>query len=167
MKRFRIVAVLLIMINVFSFSACGKVEEKASEKAAEKMAENATGANVDLNADGKDGVKIEKDGVSLEGGENLKWPKEKMGDIPAPKAKITAVMKDDNNGGATVVFNEMTKEDANNYSQMLKGMGFKGGMTLTDEDMIMVSGKNEKGETVNFTYTISPKEGSVTYSPKK
>lgn len=162
MKVLRIMAVFLIVTIMFSLCSCGKIEEKIAEKSVEKLVENATGANVDIT---KDGGKIEVNGETMEAGENLPWPEEAMGELPKPKAKVTFVMAGDASKGGTVAVSELELNDAKQYAEKLKEMGFKNGMNLEDSDGIIFSGTTDKGEQVNFVYNLSAKEGTVAYSP--
>ncbi|MBP1760297.1 MAG: hypothetical protein H6Q63_1214 [Firmicutes bacterium] len=89
LKKAYIVALILIAIFFVSITGCSSVGDKIAEKTAEGIAEQTLGGKVDIT---KDGVKVDKDGVSFETGQDLKWPKGTMGDLPEPKAKISAVL---------------------------------------------------------------------------
>lgn len=160
MKRAYLGIVLSTAIFL-TLTGCGSVEDKIAEKATEGIAEKAVGGKVDIT---KDGVKIEKEGVTYETGQDLKWPKESMGDIPEPKAEISAILNADADKGGTVAFTDMSIEDAKKYVEKLKELGYKDGMSFADKDMFSHSGKNSSGASVMFTYSISPKEGSIMYS---
>ncbi len=162
MKKLNIGIFLLTAAIVVSLTGCGSVQNKISEKVNEGIAEKAVGGKVDIT---KDGVKVQKDGVNYETGKDLKWPKEAMGDLPEPKAKIISVVNGDAGKGGTVAYTGMSLEDAKAYAETLKGLGYKGGMSISDGDIISHSGKNENGASVMFIYNTSPKEGSIMYTP--
>jgi hypothetical protein len=163
MKKAYIGVILLSAAVFFSLTGCGSMQDKIAEKATEGIAEKAVGGNVDIT---KDGVKVQKDGVSYEAGKDLKWPKEAMGDLPEPKAKISAVINTDAGKGGSVTCTEMSLEDAKAYVEKLKELGYKDGMSISDMDLISYSGKNGSGASATFMYNISPKEGSIMYAPK-
>jgi len=162
MNKSYISVFVLILIIMISITGCGTIQNKIAEKTAEGIAEKAVGGNVDIT---KDGVKVQKDGVNYEAGKDLKWPKDAMGDLPEPKAKISAVLNADKSKGGTVGYSDMTIEDAKAYVEKLKELGYKDGISISDNDIISYSGKNGNGDSVMFTYNTSPKEGSITYAP--
>ncbi|HYE83236.1 MAG TPA: hypothetical protein VEG39_13855 [Clostridia bacterium] len=163
MKAARLVAVLLIATVVFSLCGCRKVEEKIAEKGAEKLIEDALGVDVDIS---EDGGEIKVDGGAMEAGEDLPWPKEAMGDMPKPEGKITFIMKDDETKGCTVTVSELETDNAKQYVEELKKMGYKETMRTENEDGILFMGGTDKGEIVNFAYNYSDKQGVVAYSPE-
>ena len=164
MKVKNIVAVLLVVIMVLSLCACGKIADKVAEKSVEKLVEKATGAEVDIS---DDGAEIKVDGASIQSGEDLKWPKDAMGELPEPKAKITFVMMDDATKGGTVALSAMEAADAKAYAEKLKEMGFKDGISIQDEDGVFFGGTRDKGDQVNFSYNIDAKECTIIYGSGK
>lgn len=163
MKNSKFMIVFLLAAIIFSMCACGKAKEKITEKAMEKVVGDAIGGKVNIT---KDGGKIEVNGETYEAGENLDWPKDAMGELPEPKAKVTFVMKDDANMGCTVTVEEFSVKDAEKYLEMLKEKGFKEGMNISDEDGIMFTGKKDDGSVVNFIYNPDSKDGTIAYSSK-
>jgi len=103
---------------------------------------------------------------SIEIGEELKWPKELMGNLPEPTGKVTAVMSDETSKQCTVTFGEMSKEDAGEYVKMVEELGYSGGLKVSDSDLISISGDDATGARVDFLYNVSPKEGIITFDPK-
>lgn len=160
----KMVTVLLVVIMVLSLSACSKVADKIAEKGAEALVEKATGAEVDIS---KDGTEIKIDGGNIQAGDDLKWPGDAMGNLPEPKGKVTFVMVDDATKGGTIAMSGMELEDAKQYVEKLKEMGFKGGMSFQDEDGVFFGGTNDKGEQANFSYNIGAKECSIIYTSGK
>jgi len=110
---------------------------------------------------------IDTAGGSLDYGNNLQWPEEKMAGLPAPQGKITGVLSDDSTGQCTVTFNEMTQQDAESYAAKIKEMGYTNGLNFADADSIMSGGTNANGEGAFFTYNITAKEGSISYTPQE
>lgn len=162
MNKSHIGALVLTAALLVPLTGCGSIQDKIAEKVTEEIAEKAVGGNVDIT---KDGVKVQTDGVNYETGNDLKWPKESMGDLPEPKGKISAVLSDGTTKGGTVAYTGMSLEEAKAYAEKLKEMGYKDGLSISDMDMVSYSGKNSSGASVMFTYNISPKEGAIMYSP--
>lgn len=162
MKRTHIwVLVLTAAILVFT-TGCGKIQDKVSEKVSEGIVSKAVGADVDIT---KDGLKVQKDGASFESGTDLKWPKSSMGDLPEPKAKISGLVVNENsNGGGTVIFSEMSLDDAKDYKEILIDLGYKDGISFSDADGLSYGGTNSIGASAVITYNVSPKEGTIQYS---
>lgn len=111
--------------------------------------------------------KIESGDSSMSFGENLKWPKEFMVNMPEPKGNVTAVVKDDKTRQCSVCISEMNKDDASDYAASLKKLGYSGGVEVSDSESIMFSGKASDGSEVVFLYNTTSKEGSVSYNPNK
>lgn len=166
MRNVKILAIICIFAMLLSLSGCAKkLEEKIAEKTVEKMLENAVGGKVDITTD--DGMKIQTEDGEMKTGENLEWPKEAMGDLPIPKAKVTFVMKDNNNKNCTVTLSELQPEDAKAFLEKLIDMGFKDGMNMQADDLLMYTGKRADGCAVNFTYNNGPKEGVLVFEQPK
>ncbi|NLI93092.1 MAG: hypothetical protein GX434_13160 [Peptococcaceae bacterium] len=162
MKKTYINICIVIMIVILSLTGCGTVQDKVSEKVGEKIAGDAIGGSVDIT---KDGLKAEKDGVSYQTGDDLKWSKEAMGNIPEPKAKISGVSNAQGEGGS-VTYSEMSLEEAKAYEEKLIDLGYtEDGRSVADNDMMGYSGKNSSGDSVIFTYNIGSKDGSIYYIP--
>lgn len=149
MKKIRglFISVFLILI-ILSLTACGL--GKSKNKGAIQI-----GGNKKVTGD---------NGESLNYGENLKWPKEFMGNLPEPNAKITTVLKDENKAQCTVAFNGMSPEEAKNYTNKIKELGYKAEVEVSDADGIMLSGTAQDGSQACFTYNMSNKEGTIFYS---
>jgi hypothetical protein len=160
MKIKKNISILLIVVMVLSFSACGKITEKIAEKGIEKLIEDKTGAEVDIN---KDGASISVDGGSMQTGEDLDWPKEAMGELPEPKAKVTFMMLNDENKGGSVTLTDFDEDKAKKYVEDLKDLGFTEVMNMADAESIVFVGTSDKGEQINFSYDIESKEGVIIY----
>ncbi len=156
-----------IGLLVFSFVAlmsmliagCSAAKEKAEEKVQEKIAEKAIGGDVDISSDG---IKIEKDGNTYQSGEDLTWQEDKMGGLPEPKAKINTFM--DTGMGSFVGFEEMSEDDARAYIQKLAELGYaENALNAEDGGTISYTASNSEGASVAFSYTVSSKDGTITY----
>lgn len=156
MKKTSIWATVLIVSISLFMTGCGKIEEKVSEGIVEK----AIGGNVDIT---KDGFKVEKDGVSVETGNDLKWPKRDMGDLPELKGKILGVLKGSVTEGCTVVMSEISIDAIKAYAEKLEGLGYKNGLGFSDTEGLGFSGKNSSGASVTIAYMASSKEGTIQY----
>ena len=163
MKKTSIWILVLLATTLVFMTGCGKIQDKVSEKVSEGIVEKAVGGNVDIT---KDGISVQKDGASFQSGDDLKWPKSSMGDLPEPKAKINGVMDASNKEGCTVVFSEMNLDNAKAYIEKLKELGYKdGGLVISDEDGLSYAGQNSSNATIVFSYKISSKDGMIGYTP--
>jgi hypothetical protein len=160
MKFKKVISVLLIVVMILSFSACGKITEKIAEKGIEKIIEDKTGAEVDIT---KDGASISVDGGSMQSGEDLDWPKAAMGDLPEPNAKVTFMMLNEENKGGSVTFTDFDEDKAKKYVEDLKDLGFEEVMNMADTESIIFMGTSDKGEQINFSYDLESKEGVIIY----
>lgn len=155
------ISCLLAILMLAALVGCG-AKEKIAEKAAEEFIEGIGGGNVDIDGDN---LTIEgEDGENFAAGDNLSWPGDKMGDLPEPKASVSAVLNDDATQQCTVAYQGMEKDDAEAYVEKLKKLGYTGGMDLSDADMIMTSGYNSAGDKVDFIYNTTAKEGTISYA---
>lgn len=160
MKMKKVLIVLIVIVMVLSLCSCSKITEKIAEKGMEKLVESATGAEVDIT---KDGAEIKVEGGSIQSGDDLKWPKDAMGDLPEPKAKVTFIMAADGGKGGSVNISDFDEDDAKKYIEKLKEMGFKEVLNLHDSESIVFGGTKEDGAQVNFGYSPDSKEGTITY----
>lgn len=113
-----------------------------------------------------DSVTVKEGSSEIKAGESLKWPEKIMVNMPEPKCKITAVLKDDKTGQCTAAFAELSNEDAKAYVEKLKSNGYSGGMELQDANSILFSGIDGKGSQACFVYNTATKEGTISYEPK-
>lgn len=126
-------------------------KENWRKKIAEKVIEDATGGKVDIH---KDTATIKTEHGETKVGENQKWPKDKMGDLPELKTNITMVIEDydkekDINLGM-VYFSDLKKNDAEKYVEAIKNLKYESVLESSSGDGFMYSGKNEKGAEVVF-----------------
>ncbi len=98
-------------------------------------------------------------------GENVKWPDADMGGLSKPNATVVTVMKDNLSGSCIVAFSDMTTETATQYIASLKQQGYAPVLDMTDTDGSIFSGAKTDGANVTFTYNISAKEATLTYTP--
>lgn len=158
MKKARLLIMTIIVIfAMIAMTACG-TSSKTNDSNVKKTDQTQAGGNSDKNDNSSSS--------SITTGEQLKWPEELMGNLPEPKGKITAVLKDTSQGQCTVAFSEMTKEDAKNYTAQIKEMGYKEDLEAADAESILMSGTAKDGSQVCFTYKIASKEGTVSYISK-
>lgn len=159
-----IVLILLITIIATLTTGCKK---KIEEKITEKIIEDVTGGKVDISKDTTT-IKTEKGETKV--GENLKWPKDKMGNLPDLKANITMIMEDhdkerDINLGM-VYFDSLKKDDAEKYLESIKELKYESVFETSSGDGFMYSGKNEEGAEVVFSFT-NDGTGSLSYTDKQ
>ena len=162
MNKTKIWVLLLIGAILVFMTGCGKVHDKVGEKVSEGIVGKAVDGNVDIT---KDGIKVQNDGASIETGNDLKWPKSSMGDLPEPKAKITGILNGKVTEGCTIVLSEMSFDVARAYVEKLKEMGYKDGLSFSDADGLSYGGKNSGGASAMISYNASPKEGTIGYTP--
>lgn len=156
-----IIFIMIIVIIVSLMTGCKK---KIGEKIAEKVIEDATGGKVDIH---KDTATIKTEHGETKVGENQKWPKDKMGDLPELKTNITMVIEDydkekDINLGM-VYFSDLKKNDAEKYVEAIKNLKYESALESSSGDGFMYSGKNEKGAEVVFSY-MEDGTGSISYT---
>lgn len=162
MKKTKILVLVLTAAISVCMSGCGKIHDKVSEEVGEGIVAKAVGGNVDIT---KDGIKVQKDGASIETGDDLKWPKSSMGDLPEPKAKITGILNGKATEGCTVVLSDMSFDVAKEYVEMLKELGYQDGLSISEADGISYGGRNKGGASAMISYNASPKEGTIGYTP--
>lgn len=156
MKKIRILlASTMVVALILALTACG-----GSKKI--KLGNGTTG---EVKPNGNVSV-TGKNGESINVGENLKWPKEHMGSLPEIKGKITGVLRDEKTQNCSIVFSEMTLEDAKEYIENMKKLGYSNGMTFSDSETLMISGTAKDNSEASFTYNSSTKEGTVSYRVK-
>ena len=160
----KIIIIFILLTATFSTLITG-CQKKAEEKMAERIIEDATGAEVDISGDTTT-IKTEKGETKI--GENQKWPKDKMGDLPELKANITMVMEDydkekDINLGM-VYFDSLKKDDAEKYLGYIKELKYESFFEVFNDDGFIYSGKNEDGAEVVFSYTDDGGTGSLSYT---
>ena len=160
----KIIIIFILLTATFSTLLTG-CQKKVEEKMAEKIIEDATGAEVDISGDT---TTIKTDEGETKIGENQKWPKDKMGDLPELKANITMVMEDydkekDINLGM-VYFDSLKKDDAEKYLGYIKELKYESFFEVFNDDGFIYSGKNEDGAEVVFSYTDDGGTGSLSYT---
>lgn len=154
--------ILSAIVSITFFSSCGAIKEKLAEKAVEKVIEKSTGNQVDIK---KDGAKVSNNSGSYESGENLKWPKDQMGDLPEPKAKFVAILNDAKTKGCSVGFASCEIDDAKKYIDELKKRGYASSFETVDKESMVYIGTKTDGAVANFTYSVGSKDGLIAYNP--
>lgn len=160
-RRTFIIFVLLIVVFSTLITGCQK---KIEEKITEKIIEDASGAKVDIDNDTTT-IKTEQGETKI--GENQKWPKNKMGDLPELETNITMVIHDydkenDINLGM-VYFDGLKKDDAEKYVEAIKELNYKSVFETSSGDGFIYSGNKEDGSEVVFSFN-SDGSGSLSYS---
>lgn len=160
-RKLFIISIMLIVILSTLITGCKK---KIQEKITEKIIEDATGGNVDIS---KDTTTIMTEHSETKVGLNLKWPKDKIGDLPELKANITMVIEDYDKERditlAMVYFDGLKKDHAEKYVEIIKELKYESVFETTSGDGFMYSGKNEKGAEVVFSY-MNDGTGSLSYT---
>ncbi len=155
-KRFFVVFILILVIIS---TGCKKTIE---EKIVENLVEDATGADVDIN---KDSTTIKTGSSETKVGNNLKWPKDKMGNLPELKANITTAMEDKELTLSMIYFDALDKDEASKYVGKIKDLGYESVFETSDTNGFMYSGKDEDGSEVIFAYYYDG-TGSLSYTDK-
>ena len=162
MKRLQLGVFTLTAAILVLLTGCATIQDKVSGKVSEGIVDKAVGGKVDVT---KDGIKVQKDGTSIESGSDLMWPKSAMGDLPEPKAKFIGIINGNVTAGCTVVLSEMSLDDAQSYVDKLKSLGYKDGLIFSDDDALSYAGKNTANDMAMISYKISSKEGTIQYTP--
>lgn len=159
-RKTNIILVLLIVITVILMTGCKKTIE---EKVTEKIIEGTTGADVDLD---KDSTTIKTDQGTTQMGSNIKWPKDKVGNLKELKANITMFTEDTANTITYITFDGLKQDDANKYVESIKELGYKSLFETTNADGFVFSGNDEDGSEVVFSF-YNDGTGSLSYSEEK
>ncbi len=154
MKRSAIIA-LIVIIAVFAVGCKKSIEEKITEN----IIEEAVDGEVDLDGDTST-IKTEEGSTQI--GENLKWPKDKMGKLPELKANISMVMDDANSQFVMVTFEDLNGKDATKYIEAIKALGYVATYETTTSDLVSFSGNHEDGTMVTLMYSNAG-DGSISY----
>lgn len=157
----KVLKVLIITILLLSILVTG-CKKKIEEKIVEKILEDTTGNKVDID---KETATIKTDQGTTQIGDNIKWPEGKMGDIPKLKANISTVIEDKEHLMTMIYFNKLKKEDAEQYVETIKELGFDSVFETTTGDGFMYSGLTEDGREVVFSYTTDG-TGTMSYAEK-
>lgn len=147
----KILVCLLMVILVLSFASCGvkdKVEEKAGEALAEKIMEDA---GVDADIDGDKVVLKGEDGEEFVFGDT-DWPSSELAkSIPELKSgKVVTVMEA--NDSALIGLEEVSKEDAKDYFDEIKGSFTEESYSMESDGSVTYGGKNAEGTAIIIVY---------------
>ncbi len=154
-----IISIILIVILATLTTGCKK---KIEDKIAEKIIEDATGGKVDIN---KDTATIKTEQGETKVGDNLKWPKDKMGNLPELKANIIMLTEDKDKTLVFLSFDSLKKDVAEKYVESIKELKYESVFETASGDGFMYSGKDEDGSEVVFSY-FNDGTGSLSYTDK-
>lgn len=160
MKR-RPFIIFILIITVFTVFMTG-CKKKIEDKITEKIVEKTTGAQVDID---KGTTTIKTGEGTTQTGQNLKWPKDKMGNLPELKANINTVLENKEKTIGMIYFDGLKKDDAIKYVNSIKKLNYKSLLETTSSDGFMYSGKDEDGSEVVFSY-LNDGTGSISYTDK-
>ena len=96
--------------------------------------------------------------------EDAVWPAKQMKNLPKPDGVVSAVTSNTKTFQCAVVVTELSYQKALAYFQKLKSAGF-GGTESTDEDAILLTGVDNSGNGIFFSYNKEEKTGTVIYTP--
>lgn len=117
-KAYYIIGTIIILV-IIGWAVSGLIAKKSSEN----ILENEIGGNVDVNLD-KGNVSAENEDGKISVGRTVEWP----ADIPVPEftaGKLTmATSAYQNGGGWQVIASNVSKEDFDAYSSLLKSNGW-------------------------------------------
>ena len=152
------IIVLIVVLAVLS-TACKK---KLEEKITEKIIEGASGGQVDID---KDITTIKSGNSTTQMGDNIKWPKDKMGNLPELKANINMMTEDKDTTLGMIYFDNLKKDDAEKYLETIKELNYEEVFSTSSGEGFMYSGKDDDGSEVIFSYTFDG-AGSLSYTDK-
>ncbi|MDR7869320.1 MAG: hypothetical protein RIN55_00575 [Tissierellaceae bacterium] len=151
-KLFVLVVFLVVIISLFMTGCKKKIEEKITEKIIEDVST------------------IKTDRGETKMGEDLKWPGDKMGDLPELKANINMVIEDKDKEKdinlSMVYFDNMKESDAQKYVELIKDLNYESVFETSSDDGFMFSGNNDDGAEVIFSYS-NDGTGSLSYTDKQ
>lgn len=154
-----IIFIILIATLATLMTGCKK---KIEEKIAEKIIEDATGGKVDIS---KDITTIKTEQGETKVGENLKWPKDKVGNLPELKANFVMISEDIEKTLIFLSFDSLKKDVAEKYVESIKKLNYKTEFETSSSDGFMFSGKDEDGSEVIFSF-FNDGTGSLSYTDK-
>ncbi|MDR7855579.1 hypothetical protein [Tissierella sp.] len=154
----KVIVILIVILAVLS-TGCKK---KLEDKIAEKIIEGASGGQVDI---GKDITTIKSGTSTTQVGENIKWPKDRMANLPELKANINMLVEDEENILVMIYFDSLKKDDAEKFIETVKKLNYEEIVSTSSGEGFMYSGKDEDGSEVVFSYTFDG-AGSLSYSDK-
>lgn len=118
---------------------------------APKVIKDVDGTRVEVQGDTVT-VKGEDGEATIKAGDNLPWPKDKMGDLPEIKGNILGVI--DTPQGVSVTIENVKKSEYEAYVAGLKELGYEAALELDNvgETSSLFQGKNEDGDTVSVQH---------------
>ncbi len=158
MKFSKAIAIVLIIGMVALLTACGKISEKVAQKGIEKMLESQIGEDVDIT---DSGLKIGNKDEGFELGDDLEWPKDKMGDLPEPAGKVTFVMKAST--GCSVTVGEITKDEIKDYVEKIKDLGYEVIVDAEANGIYLFKGKKDN-TSVSLQHEEGSEEAAIIYA---
>lgn len=157
----KVLVALIIMVAILTIFMAG-CKNKIEDKIVENTIEDVTGGKVDI---GKDTTTISIPQGTAKVGDNIKWPKDKMGNLPEVKANFISVLEDKNYGMIMLHFEKMKEDDAKKYIENINELGFETMLENSTSDGFMYSGKMDSGLEVMFQF-YKDGTGSLYYSEK-
>ena len=141
-KKHVLLITIILIISILSVG-CKSAEEKVIEKALGEDVKTDTNNNE---------ASIEKPDMTLESGENLEWPADKMYPLPNPDAKINTLIEsvEENLTVVHIEFNEPGL--ARDYIQKVKDLGYIEGSMREEEGTFEFIGYKEDNTEVSINY---------------
>lgn len=158
MKKTWMLAFILLVVMVFSACSMNKLAEKV---AGDILSQGNSSSENEEESDDDVDVQISTSAGSVVAGDNLAWPKDAMGNLPAIEGNITAVISSDTYGAVTC--DNMSKSQAENYLAKIEALGYDG-VSGSDNTAMYFYGADSKGAAVAFNYEFESGEGFITYT---
>ncbi len=155
-KKLSIIISIILIITLMT--GCGS---KGNEKNNSSNNSNQQSENNNQNSNSNSGNS--SGSITLNTGEDMKWPSNLMGNLPNIKASVTGIISDNANKACTVTYEKMEFNDAKEYLAKLEAMGYKDGLNLNEKDLLMFTGVSDDKSGVTFTYNVEEKNGFVYY----
>lgn len=137
--------IILIILTIFTTGCKKKIEEKILEN----IIEEATGGQVDI--DDNTATVNTPEGTS-QIGSNLKWPKDKMGDLPELKGNIFSIVEDKNAKLVMLYLGDLEEDNAKKFIETIKELGYEPAFESSTTEGFMYSGSKENGEEIMFAF---------------
>ena len=93
------------------------------------------------------------------------WPSDRMGNLPKLGAKVAGIIGEDEAKCCSVIYEQCSQTDAQAYLAALKSLGYQNGMEFSDEEGIVLTGTDDSGNSVFFSYNTADGGGTVIYTP--
>lgn len=163
-KKILLILIVLI-VSVLSMGCMNKIEEKIGTSIGEKIVEKTTGQEIDVDTD-EQSVTMKSEGMTVQSGENLDWPSDKMGNLPDPGGNIISIAEIEEGNSTRVMteFGEDEEVDVKEYIKQVEDLGYVEGSINESDIAYLYIGYKEESTRVGIDYMAMFNTISVWYA---